>query len=185
MTNQIMRAITYATMKHDGQKRKVDQTPYIAHPYRVAMLLKDHDCHDDIVIAGLLHDIVEDTEGTHKEIDVLFGKRVAKLVESVTEKDKSLSWEKRKKDSIRQISTASLDVKLIVCADKIDNLHSMLDNEMVYGKSMWHVFSRGKADQQWYYEQMYQSVINGIVPEQFHPLMDLFKVSLEHFSQTI
>lgn len=185
ITNQTMRAITYATVKHDGQKRKVDQTPYIAHPYRVAMLLKEHDCQEHIVIAGLLHDIIEDTDGTLDEIDVLFGKKVANLVDSVTEKDKSLPWEERKKDSIRKISSASLDVKLIVCADKIDNLRSMLDNEMVYGPSMWHLFSRGKTDQQWYYETMYQSIINGIESKQFHPLMDIYQSLLKQFHKEI
>ncbi|WP_440896829.1 HD domain-containing protein [Amphibacillus sp. Q70] len=183
ITNQIMRAITYATTKHDGQRRKVDQTPYIAHPYRVAMLLKDHHCDNDVVIAGLLHDIVEDTEGTLEEIDVLFGKKVSILVGSVTEKEKSLPWEERKQQSINKISEASLNVKLITCADKIDNLHSMLDNEVVYGSSMWHAFDRGKSDQQWYYKNMYQSVITGIDPKAFHPLMYLFKSLLDSFLQ--
>lgn len=181
ITNQIMRAITYATTMHDGQRRKVDQTPYIAHPFRVAMLLKEHHCHNDLVIAGLLHDIVEDTEGTLEEIESIFGENISELVQSVTELEKTLPWEERKQHSIDQVREASFNVKLITCADKIDNLQSMLDNETIYGNSMWHAFDRGKSDQQWYYQNMYQSVITGVKPANFHPLMYLFKALLDQF----
>lgn len=187
MTNRIMRAITYATKKHDGQKRKVDQTPYITHPYRVAMLLKSYDCSDDLVIAGLLHDVAEDTEGTIEEIETLFGPEIAFLVESVTEADQNSSWDKRKKESIETIRKSPLDVKLLVCADKIDNMQSMLDSHMIYGDSMWHAFHKGKEDQKWYYEMMYQSVISGSEKnhEQPHSLIKQFKLTLEKFIEII
>ncbi|GAA4074889.1 HD domain-containing protein [Amphibacillus indicireducens] len=180
-TERLMRAITFATVKHDGQKRKVNKEPFIAHPYRVAMLLKEHDCNQDLVIAGLLHDVVEDTDGTLDEIDALFGQNVTQLVSTVTEKEKSLPWDTRKQQSIDQIRQAPIDVKLIACADKIDNLGSMLDNEMVYGDAMWHAFERGKKDQQWYYQNMFDSVTAGINRNQFHPLMEQFEFLLRQF----
>ncbi|HHU19548.1 MAG TPA: bifunctional (p)ppGpp synthetase/guanosine-3',5'-bis(diphosphate) 3'-pyrophosphohydrolase [Bacilli bacterium] len=180
-TERLMRAITFATVKHDGQKRKVNKEPFIGHPYRVAMLLKEHDCNQDLVIAGLLHDVVEDTDGTLDEIDALFGQNVTQLVSTVTEKEKSLPWDTRKQQSIDQIRQAPIDVKLIACADKIDNLGSMLDNEMVYGDAMWHAFERGKKDQQWYYQNMFDSVTAGINRNQFHPLMDQFEFLLRQF----
>lgn len=169
-----MRAITYATGKHDGQRRKVDDLPYIAHPYRVAMLLKDYNCPNHVVIAGLLHDIVEDTNGTFTELTNLFGDEVTTLVRYVTELDKNKSWEERKQHSIDKIKHAPLEAKLITCADKVDNLQSILDGEIMHGPSMWFQFSRGKADQQWYYQKMYKSVIYGLDDDP-HPLMTLFK----------
>lgn len=181
ITNMIMRAISFATIKHDGQRRKVDKEPFIAHPYRVAMLLKDHDCQNDIVIAGLLHDVVEDTEGTLKEINELFGSNVANLVETVTEQTENATWKERKKESIEKLSQGSIGAKLIVCADKIDNLHSIIDNEVFYSSNMWHEFEGGKADQQWYYKSMYQSVTDGIDPDHLHPLMILYKSLLDQF----
>lgn len=181
ITNRLMRAISFATVKHDGQKRKVDKEPFIAHPYRVAMLLKDHNCDNDLVIAGLLHDVVEDTEGTLKEIEALFGEKVSDLVKAVTEKDKKLNWETRKERSIATIKNAPSNVKLIACADKIDNLHSILDNQMVYGDSMWHEFERGKTDQQWYYKKMYESITYGIDQIKRHSLIVLYKTLLDDF----
>ncbi|BAM46461.1 HD domain-containing protein [Amphibacillus xylanus] len=178
---QLMRAISYAAVKHDGQKRKVSKEPYIAHPYRVAMLLKEHDCDQDLVIAGLLHDVVEDTDGTIEEIDVLFGHRVAQIVHTVTEKTKTLAWELRKQQSIDQIRHASLDAKLIVCADKIDNLDSIINNEMIYGDNMWYDFERGKSDQQWYYQKMLESVTEGINKTSYHPLMNQFETIVSQF----
>lgn len=184
LTEQLMRAITFATIKHDGQKRKVNQEPYIAHPYRVAMRLKEHNCDSDLVIAGLLHDVVEDTDGTLDEIDALFGQKVTHLVSEVTEQEKFIPWDARKKQSIDQIRRASIDVKLIVCADKIDNLDSMLDNEMIYGDAMWHAFERGKIDQQWYYQSMLDSVLAGINKHERHPLMEQFETLAIHFLDT-
>lgn len=184
ITGNLMRAITYATNKHDGQRRKVDETPYIAHPYRVAMLLKAHNCSESVVIAALLHDVVEDTDGTFNEINNLFGRTVEELVKYVTEQDNQKKWEDRKVDSIEKIKKAPLDAKLITVADKIDNLQSMLDGEMIHGDSMWRAFDRGKKDQQWYYNQMYQSVTTSSDSvDDLHPLVMLFKKLLDQFME--
>ncbi|MCZ0702701.1 (p)ppGpp synthase/HD superfamily hydrolase [Natronobacillus azotifigens] len=183
ITGNLMRAITYATNKHDGQKRKVDKTPYIAHPYRVAMLLKEYQCSEHVVIAGLLHDIVEDTDGTIGGITNLFGKEVRDLIEFVTELDKKTDWEERKEHSIEKIKNAPMDAKLVTCADKIDNLQSMLDSEMIYGNSMWRSFERGKKDQQWYYQKMYESVVYQIPHHELHPLMHLYEKLLQQFME--
>ncbi|SDC17745.1 HD domain-containing protein [Pelagirhabdus alkalitolerans] len=179
--NQIMRAITYATTKHDKQVRKVEETPYIAHPYRVAMLLKEHGCDSDTVIAGLLHDIVEDTDGTLDEIKSLFGETVTEYVRFLTEDQQNEEWEARKQKSIETIRSAPLPVKLIACADKIDNLQSMIDSEMIHGEGMWQAFERQKYKQQWYYQEMYDSVIQGIDTDSHHPLMYLYKGLLDKF----
>ncbi|WP_231631531.1 HD domain-containing protein [Halolactibacillus sp. JCM 19043] len=134
--NNLMRAITYAANKHRDQVRKVDKTPFIAHPYRVAMLLQEHDCDAEIVIAALLHDTVEDTDCTFEEIEHLFGGGVKTYVDYVTELDKHVPWKERKEHSIEAFKSVPYDVKLLIAADKIDNLQSMIDQEMVHGEAM-------------------------------------------------
>ncbi|WP_079707766.1 HD domain-containing protein [Paraliobacillus ryukyuensis] len=157
-TDKLMRAITYATKRHEGQTRKVDGMPYIVHPYRVAMLLKSAGYQDDVVIAGLLHDVVEDTDGNIIEISNLFGEHVASLVSYATEPEKSRPWEERKQHTIETLKDAPTEAKLVVCADKIDNLRSILENEYVKGEAVWKFFSRGKEVQQWYYREIYHSL---------------------------
>ncbi|MDL4840130.1 HD domain-containing protein [Aquibacillus rhizosphaerae] len=176
-----MKAISYATTKHTGQKRKVDDAPYIIHPYRVGMLLSQEACPEDIIIAGLLHDVVEDTDGTLEEIRSLFGEEVATLVEFASEPNKSLSWEDRKKHTIETIKTAPLAAKLVVCADKVDNLSSILENEQQLGSNIWRSFKRDKSSQQWYYLNVYKSLISGIDQKNQPNLFLSYKNLLDRF----
>ncbi len=76
-------AIDYATEKHEGQLRKSGE-PYITHPLFVASLLAEWGMDIDSVIAGVLHDTVEDTDATLEEIEELFGRDIAFLVDGVT-----------------------------------------------------------------------------------------------------
>ena len=76
-------AIDYAAEKHAGQKRKSGE-PYITHPLSVAAILIDWGMDIDTVIAGVLHDTVEDTDATLDELESLFGRDVAFLVDGVT-----------------------------------------------------------------------------------------------------
>lgn len=181
--NKLMRAITYAANKHKDQVRKVDETPFIAHPYRVAMLLKEHNCETDIVIAALLHDTVEDTDCTFEELEHLFGKDVKEYVDYVTELDKKISWKKRKEHSIQAFKTVPYDVKLLIAADKIDNLQSMIDQEMVHGDAMWHSFVGTREEQVWYYQEIFASIIENLEDEDWHPLFYLFQALLEKFQE--
>lgn len=158
LADKLIRAITYATKKHEGQVRKVDGAPYIVHPYRVAMLLKEEGYEDDIVIAGLLHDVVEDTDGTIGEISNLFGHHIAQLVSFATEPDKTKPWEDRKKHTIHQLKEAPLEARLVVCADKIDNLRAIIENEQALGDGIWEHFNSSKQAQQWYYQEVYKSL---------------------------
>ncbi len=174
-----MDAISYATIKHDGQKRKMDHAPYISHPYRVAMLLMQQNYPEHVVIAGLLHDVVEDTDSTLTEIEERFGVDVARLVSYASEPDKSLSWQERKQHTIEAIKTAPLEAKLVVCADKIDNLSSILENEQQIGSTIWDSFKRGKQDQQWYYSTIYESLTTNI--DESPALFSTYQKLLEQF----
>ena len=87
MMNIIEEAIIYATVMHQGKTRKFGGIPYILHPMEVAQILSTMTDDMEIIAAGILHDIVEDTDGTLAEIENRFGKRVAYLVSSESENE--------------------------------------------------------------------------------------------------
>ena len=82
MMNKIEEAIIYATIMHQGKVRKLGGSPYILHPLEVAQILSTMTDDEDVITAGILHDVVEDTDGTLSEIKKRFGGRVAYLVDS-------------------------------------------------------------------------------------------------------
>ena len=143
-------SILFATKAHDGQRRKSDNVLMIFHPYTVGMILKNNDMCENAVIAGILHDIIEDTKYTYKDIQEIFGEEVAKIVYEVSE-NKSLEWEKRKKEAMDKIKNASFEGKMVECADKINNLETLSDLLDEKGKEVWKVFNRPYQKQKWYY----------------------------------
>ena len=93
MTNlNIHNAIIFATLKHQTQNRKGTSTPYIVHPMEVMQILTDMHCKESVIIAGILHDTLEDTETTPDEIALHFGKDVLAIVQTESE-DKSIADE--------------------------------------------------------------------------------------------
>lgn len=152
----------FAIQAHKGQVRKNEpDKPMIMHPISVGMLLEEYGYDDNIVAAGYLHDVVEDTKYTIEEIENIFGKDIANLVYGASEPDKSLCWEERKQHTINEVKNLSLRNKLVVCADKINNLG---DLKLVFQKTGIRDFSRfneGEEKQKWYYTSVYESLING------------------------
>ncbi|GGH80218.1 (p)ppGpp synthase/HD superfamily hydrolase [Pullulanibacillus pueri] len=147
-------AIAFAAKAHEGQQRKASEVPYISHPFGVAMLLVQAGCSEAVVIAGLLHDTLEDTETTYDQLLETFGQTVADYVKTCSEPDKSKVWEERKQHTIDTLQHASEEVCSIICADKIHNLRSMNTEFEQYGEALWEKFKRGKQEQKWYYEEI-------------------------------
>lgn len=145
------KAISFAARAHRHQTRKASDTPYISHPYSVAMLLQKAGCEEELVVAGLLHDTLEDTETTEKELQEAFGPRVLELVKGCSEPDKSLSWEERKQHTIDTLKTAPQDICLVTCADKLHNIRTLIEDKKALGDTLWARFNRGKDKQAWYY----------------------------------
>lgn len=162
MKDRISKAINVATKAHDGQKRKGGDTPYITHPLAVGDMLANCGYSEDIIIAGILHDTVEDTDVTLDYIRSEFGDRVAEIVNGASEPDKSLRWEDRKKHTIEYLRTASTEVRAVSCADKLHNITTMEEDYVDVGEELWKRFKRGKADQKWYYE----SVVESLYPDE-------------------
>ena len=122
------RALDFAARKHVHQRRKGELAePYVNHLSDVARLLAEATKGEDItvVIAGLLHDTIEDTETTFAELAKEFGPEVAELVSEVTD-DKALPKAERKRLQIETAPHKSRRARMIKLADKTSNLHSMI-----------------------------------------------------------
>lgn len=145
-THKIQEAIDFATKVHEidqKQKRKGKDIPYITHPLTVALILGRTGASEDLVIAGILHDTVEDSTSeniiTLEMIIEQFGEGVSKLVESVTESDKSL---KRKEEALKAISGYSEDSLLLKSADIIANVSELIVD---YKRDGFRTFDRFNA----------------------------------------
>ena len=170
-------AIYYATRAHNGQKRKSDKdVDMIFHPFTVAMLIQRAGGSDEAVIAGVLHDVVEDTPYSLEDVRKEFGDRVADIVLEVSEK-KELPWDERKQEAIDRIKTASFDGKLVECADKVSNLETMYNLYEEIGEEIWKSFNRPKEKQKWYYTEMYKAVIENT--KETNSLFERYKKVLE------
>lgn len=155
------RALAVAAAAHQGQQRKGSGRPYIVHPVGVAQLLVEAGCEDEIVAAGLLHDTLEDTHLNLEDLHRLFGGVVAATVAGCTEPDKSVPWEQRKRHTLRTLETAPQEVHMVTCADKLDNMLSLAEDERMQGEALWGRFSRGRDDQAWYYRSIVKRLSMG------------------------
>jgi len=120
---RLLDAASFAANKHRDQRRKdADATPYINHPLDVARILAQAGVEDvEVLMAGILHDTIEDTQTAAEELTELFGERVCGLVLEVTD-DKSLEKLERKRLQVVKAPTKSDDAKMIKLADKLANL---------------------------------------------------------------
>lgn len=143
-------AIRFATERHEGQTRKGTNIPYILHPLEVLQILSSMRADTELLIAGVLHDAVEDTDTTLEEIRQRFGADVAELVASNSE-DKSKTWEERKQHTIKMLKGASHRVKQLILADKLANLRSIAYDYRRIGGRLWERFNAPAEKQAWYY----------------------------------
>ncbi len=148
LSKKFLLAVEFTAVTHRGQYRKVPKNvPYVSHPYIVAHILADCGFSEDVVIAGLFHDLVEDTPTTLLDIESKFGKRIANLVSGVTEKNKTDNWEKRKQDYRDHLKKQSREVLAISAADLLANRLTLLISLETKGISTWAPF---KANPQQY-----------------------------------
>ncbi|MGD9815725.1 MAG: bifunctional (p)ppGpp synthetase/guanosine-3',5'-bis(diphosphate) 3'-pyrophosphohydrolase [Hyphomonadaceae bacterium] len=125
----INRAYVYATVKHGSQLRHSGD-PYFAHPIQVAGILTEYKLDAATIVAGLLHDTVEDTDATREEIEKMFGAQVADLVEGVTKLSQLevLSEENKQAQNLQKFILAmSRDVRVLIVklADRLHNMRTL------------------------------------------------------------
>lgn len=153
-TERLWDAIEFAASQHRGQVRKGTGLPYLSHPLGVMELLIDAGAPEPVVVAGVLHDVLEDTDATSGDLESRFGADVAKLVMDLSEADKTLSWEDRKRHTIQDLEGVEGHVLLAACADKLHNLLSIQADLAVQGPALWDRFKRGRSQQAWYYREL-------------------------------
>lgn len=175
-TTAIRRAIRFSTKTHEvyqKQRRKGKDIPYIIHPLTVGLILAGAGAREEAVVAGILHDTIEDSipekKVTRSMLAERFGEDVAELVASVSEEDKSLSWEERKQQALGHVGVFSRDALLVKSADIIANASELLED---YGRDGEDVFLRFNAPQEKIL-QHYVSIIGAVLGRwEENPLAD-------------
>jgi len=154
LTERFAEALAWAATLHQSQQRKANSSPYVAHLLAVAALVLEHGADEDEAIAALLHDAIEDQGGhaTRQQIAERFGARVAAIVEGATESDLQPKppWRERKEAHLVRLLTADRSVQLVVAADKLHNLGSLIADYGRLGEELWSHFRGGKVGTLWY-----------------------------------
>ncbi len=170
----VEKATPLALKAHKEQMRKEAPTPYIVHPMRVAILLARYGLPDVVVAAGLVHDVVEDTDVSLDDVREELGEEIVTLVAPVTHDD-SLEWTARKKAYIDAVRAANENVKAIATADKIANAESLLAAHAREGSGVWRHFNAGKEKKIWFEEAM----LSMLQESWMHPLVDEYAQMVE------
>jgi (p)ppGpp synthase/HD superfamily hydrolase len=164
-SDRLNHAFAFAAKHHDRQVRKGTRMPYLTHPANVAVILTRYGCDEDTVIAGILHDVIEDCvrEGWTREmledrIASKFGDTVLATVLAVTKRrvdddGVDFSREEIKADSLARLATASDSARWVCAADKVHNAGSILADlrRTIDPESVWGRFTGGRdGTLQWY-----------------------------------
>ena len=115
-------ALEYAKQQHAGQRRSSDGACFIEHPLEVAWLLDRVGAPDDVIAAGILHDVLEKTDVSGAELSARFGSRIAELVQAVSEDETISSYQRRKAALRQQAAMAGPEALMIFAADKISKV---------------------------------------------------------------
>lgn len=164
------KALKIAWDVHKKQLRKGSNIPYIVHPLEVAIILYENGADEDLLIAALLHDTIEDTKGDREKLlsylNENFNSRVIELIlaasepykvqskKVLSEEDEINTWKERKQHTIEFIKNANYDVKMLICADKLSNIRSTFKDYERIGDKVWKKFNAGYEEQRWYYKNI-------------------------------
>ena len=169
-SDRINHAFAFAAKHHDRQVRKGTRLPYLTHPANVAVVLARYGRDEDTVVAGILHDVVEDCVRDGYTRDLLkqrigdkFGEEVLETVLAVThrqmdEEGVELSSEERKDDYLARLAAASDRARWVCAADKIHNGSSIIAdlNRTLDPDTVWSRFNVGRAGTVRWYRRVYE-----------------------------
>ena len=167
----VAKATVIATHAHEGQVRKSDGTPFIAHPLAVGEILRVYGFSDAVVAAGIAHDILENTTVSETELREKLGDSVVDIVCGVSE-DKTLPWEERKEQYIEMVASAPEEVNAVSVADKMHNAKSFIEAYEAQGVGLWKKFSRGPEKTLWFQ----RTLLEELKKTWTHPMLDEFEV---------
>src|SRR5262245_14906389 len=165
LTDRFDRALLYATHVHGGQVRKGTSTPYVAHLLAVTATVLEYGGDEDLAIAALLHDCVEDQGGKPRLEDVRnrFGDGVARIVKACSDSladtgkgERKAHWRERKEAYLAHLRTADEDILWVSLADKVHNARTILRDlgKPDIGEKVWARFSVDKEQTLWYYHSL-------------------------------
>ena len=161
MTDLVSRAIVFATEAHDGMRRRKSEAPYILHPMEVGAIIGTMTDRQEVIAAGLLHDVVEDAGVSIEEIGEAFGARVMELVASETENKREElppeeTWRIRKEETLEGLrQTDDMDVLMLWMGDKLSNIRAIYRDFLVEGDALWQKFHQSDPSvQAWYYRSI-------------------------------
>lgn len=161
MYEKVSDAIILAANAHKGQYGKLIDCPYIFHPLQVASVISTITLDENVIAAGVLHDVIEDAGVTPETIKEQFGEEVYELVLSETENKhpelpKSETWMTRKQESLEVLkNTKNINVKILWLSDKLANIRSYCEYYKEHGDQLWQKFHQtDPAKHKWYYEQI-------------------------------
>ena len=156
MSLRLEQAMRVAAAAHAGQSRKTSPTPYFEHVAAVALILDRAGFAEDVVVAGLLHDVVEDTPVTFDALAALFGARISELVRhcsevKLDEQGRKRPWIDRKRDHLAALAEAPTEARAITLADKLHNLIS-IELDLREHRPVWSQFNAEREQVLWYYQ---------------------------------
>jgi len=151
-------ALVLAARAHRTQTRKGTDIPYVVHPVHVSTILIRYGYGEEVAIAGLLHDVVEDQEVPLSYIQAEFGPVVAGIVAALSERKRegeaTRPWDRRKQEALDKLRETSEKAVAVKAADALHNARSLATRLRQAGASAWQSFARGPEDTLWYYHSV-------------------------------
>ena len=196
-SDRINHAFAFAAKHHDKQVRKGTALPYLTHPANVALILTRYGQDENTVVAGILHDVVEDcvregysADDLKQRIGEKFGARVLEIVLAVTERKLDddgveMSWDERKDDYLARLEAAPEAARWVCAADKVHNGSSILADlkRTAFPESIWGRFTRGREGTIRWYRQVHDRLTTvGFAGEIMDELREVVG-ALEAFSE--
>jgi (p)ppGpp synthase/HD superfamily hydrolase len=181
-SERVDRALGLVAAAFRTHARKGSNVPYLSHLLAVAALVAEHGGDEDQIIAALLHDYLEDVDGSaSKEIEQHFGPRVAQLVLGLSDSTAKPKppWEARKRGYLGALRSEPAELKLISAADKLHNALSMVRDYRVVGDELWERFTPSREQTLWYYRSVLVALGDGWT----HPLLDELARAVDELEQ--
>lgn len=193
-SDKINHAFAFAAKHHDQQVRKGTKLPYLTHPANVAVILTRYDRDEDCVVAGILHDVVEDCvrdgytlEMLEQRVGEKFGEPVLRMLLQVTRRrldddGVELSFTDRKEDYLERLPEADEDALWVCAADKIHTSHSILADlrRTVDSQVVWSRFTGARAGTVKWYRDVYEKLKSVSFDA---PIMEELRLSVEALEQ--
>jgi (p)ppGpp synthase/HD superfamily hydrolase len=156
LTSRYLEAFAWALKVHDGQVRHNTCTPYISHLMMTSALVLESGADEDIAIAALLHDVIEDQNVPIYDVAHRFGGKVAEIVADCTDVRpdmvrQNVNWRERKIDHAERMGGYSADSLLVISADKVASLQALIDDIAVYGAEIFRHSRRSARELYWNY----------------------------------